>query len=96
MSDMQSAEEAGKKLGVLIASLNITDEEKEALLSLLPQMTEGQLVELTNVLEAKYLQAATKEQDAKLAGDLQVIDDKFEEGLGKVNADTIKALDNII
>lgn len=96
MSDLQTAEEKGRKLGVLIASLNISEEEREALLSLLPQMTEAQLEEFTNVLEVKYLQAATKDQDAKLAEDLQAVDDKFQEELGKVNADTIKALDNIV
>lgn len=96
MSDLQTAEEKGRKLGVLIASLNISEEEREALLSLLPQMTEDQLVEFTNVLEVKYLQAATKEQDAKLAEELKAVDDKFQEELGKVNADTIKALDNIV
>ncbi|OGH91212.1 MAG: hypothetical protein A2534_00765 [Candidatus Magasanikbacteria bacterium RIFOXYD2_FULL_39_9] len=96
MSDLQTAEEKGRKLGVLIASLNISEEEREALLSLLPQMTEAQLEEFTNVLEVKYLQAATKDTDKKLADDLQAVDDKFQEELGKVNADTIKALDSIV
>ena len=96
MSDLQTAEEKGRKLGILVASLNISEEERDALLSLLPQMTEVQLEEFTNVLEVKYLQAATKEQDTKLAEDLQVVDDKFQEELSKVNAETIKALDNIV
>jgi ribosome recycling factor len=96
MSDLQTAEEKGRKLGVLIASLNISEEEREALLSLLPQMTEAQLEEFTNVLEVKYLQAATKDTDKKLADDLQAVDDKFQEELSKVNADTIKALDSIV
>lgn len=95
MSNVESAEEKGKKLGVLIASLNISEEERESLLSLLPHMTEAQLEELTSALEVNYLQAATKKADEKLAEDLQKADNTFQDRIQQINKQTSKELDSI-
>lgn len=92
---MSSAEERGKRLGFLIASLEMSSEQREAMLSLLPEMTEAQLEELTDVLEASYLQAATKDVDEKFVGELKNIEEKYEEAVGRVNANTAKELDSI-
>lgn len=92
---MSSAEEKGQKLGFLIASLDVSAEQREALLSLLPEMTEIQLEDLTNVLEANYLQAATKDQDVKLSAELKNIEEKYEQTISDVNANTTKQLDDI-
>jgi len=92
---MSSAEERGKRLGFLIASLEMSAEQREALLSLLPEMTEAQLEELTDVLEASYLQAATKKADEEFVGELKNIEEKYEEAVDKVNAHTAKELDSI-
>lgn len=92
---MSSAEERGKRLGFLIASLEMSDEQREALFSLLPEMTEAQLEELTDVLEASYLQAATKKQDEEFVGELENIKEKYEEKIGQINANTAKELDSI-
>ncbi len=96
MSNIQIAEEKGRKLGVLIASLKITDQEREAMLSLLPHMTEAQLEDFTKALEINYLQAMTQDQDKKLAEDLQKVDEDFQAKVTQINADTNKALDSII
>lgn len=93
--DLQTAEEKGKKLGVLIASLDISEQERESLLSLLPQMSEKQLEEFTDALELGYLQAATKKQDQKLVADLEGVDKKFETKIGQINKQTSKELDSI-
>lgn len=93
--DIQTATEQGKKLGVLIASLDISEEEREALLSLLPQMSEVQLERLTQALEVSYLQAATQEQDKELAAGLQAVDDVFQKQMKQINNETNKALDAI-
>lgn len=92
---MSSAEERGKRLGYLIASLEMSGEQREALLSLLPEMTEDQLNELTDVLEASYLQAATKKEDGQLAQDLKNAEEKYEAKVKQINADTNKELDSI-
>jgi hypothetical protein len=95
MDDAQTAVEKGKKLGMLIASLSISEQEREAVLSLLPQMSEKQLEEFTQALEVSYLQAATKEHDEKLAQDLRVTNDTFEKKMQQINNDTNKALDAV-
>ena len=92
---MSSAEESGKRLGFLIASLDISAEQREALFSLLPQMTEAQLDDLANVLEANYLQAATKKSDEQLVGELKNIEEKYRQTVRQINANTAKELDAI-
>lgn len=92
---MHTPEERGKRLGFLIASLDVSAEQREALFSLLPQMTEAQLEELANVLEANYLQASTKEQDAQLNGELKNIEEKYRQTIQRINANTAKELDAI-
>ena len=89
------SEERGKRLGVLIASLEMSAEQREAMLSLLPQMTEVQLEELTNVLEASYLQAATKKQDKQFVEELKNVEEKYQQKVRDINADTAKELDAI-
>jgi catalase len=89
------SEERGKRLGFLIAALEMSAEQREALFSLLPEMTEAQLEELTDVLEASYLQAATKDVDEKFVGELKNIEENYEEKIGQVNANTAKELDSI-
>lgn len=96
LSNVQTAEEKGRKLGILIASLKITEEEREAMLSLLPHMTEIQLDNLINALEINYLQAITQGEDNKLAHDLQNVEENFQVKVAQINADTNKALDYII
>ena len=92
---MSSAEERGKRLGFLIASLDVSVHQREALLSLLPQMTEAKLEELANVLEVNYLQAAAKEPDKKLSGELKNIEEKYQQMVHQANANTAKELDAI-
>jgi hypothetical protein len=92
---MPSAEEKGKRLGFLVASLDVSAEQCEALLSLLTEMTEVQLDDLAEVLEANYLQTATKQSDKKLSGELKNIEDKYQQTMSQVNANTAKELDAI-
>ncbi len=82
-------------MGFLIASLDVTAEQREALLSLLPEMTAVQLEDLSNILEASYLQAATKDEDAKLSGELKNIETEYEEKISQINENTAEALDDI-
>jgi transcriptional regulator of heat shock response len=96
MNSLENAEQKGKKLGVLIASLKISAQEQEALLALLPQMDEEQLDRLSSILEASYLQHATAAQDAQLAEALQKIDQKFTDRFANINTHTNKQLDSAV
>lgn len=82
-------------MGFLIASLEMSAEQREALLGLLPEMTEAQLEELTNVLEASYLQAATKDVDKQFAEELKQVEEKYEQTVHDINTNTNKELDSI-
>ncbi len=92
---MSSAEERGKRLGFLIASLEMSAQQREALLSLLPEMTEEQLEELTEVLEASYLQAATADIDKKFAKELENVEKEYQQTMREINKNTNKELDSI-
>ena len=93
---MISAEERGKKLGFLIASLEMSAQQREAMLSLLPEMTEEQLDELSEVLEASYLQAATADVDKKLAKELETVENEYQKSVKSINKNTNKELDSIV
>lgn len=94
-ADLNVAKETGKKLGFLISSLEISEEERGALFGLLPQMTEQQLTELTNVLEANYLRAASKKPDDQLAEALQSAGEKYQQAIHRLNAVATKDLNSI-
>ncbi len=96
VSKMQIAEEKGRKLGTLIVSLKITDQEREAMLSLLPHMSEVQIDNLISALEINYLQAMTQDKDSKLARDLQEAEEDFQAKILQINANTNKSLDSVI
>ena len=89
------SEEKGKRLGFLIASLEMSADQREAMLSLLPEMTEAQLNELLEILEVSYLHAATKKQDDQFVSDLKNIEEKYEQKIKQINKNTAKELDSI-
>ena len=93
---MSSAEERGKRLGFLIASLEMSAEQREAMFSLLPEMTETQLEELTDVLEASYLQAATTDIDKKFVEEIKNAEEKYQQTVKKINKNTAKELDSVV
>ena len=88
----QYASEIGKKLGFLIASLNVSGETKEAFFDILDDLTLEQLEKLTSVLETKYLAEETDFVEAELINDLKAIREETFEKLNKLNQETIKRL----
>ncbi|MCX6781924.1 MAG: hypothetical protein NTW66_02295 [Candidatus Magasanikbacteria bacterium] len=69
--DQQAAVENGKKIGFLIAALNLPIEEKEQMLKLLPDMTLEQLNVLSAALEKNFLAQAGKQADIALRQGLE-------------------------
>ena len=85
----------GKKLGFLIAALNVPHDVKSAWLDLLPQMSLPQIERLFNILESKYLDQQTKDADQKLKQELDKIKvecEKLEADLNQSTVQKIKAL----
>ena len=93
---IKTAEEKGRKLGLLIISLKITDDEREAMLALLPRMTEIQIDDFIEALEINYLQAMTQEEDKKLAQGLQKVEENFQLKVSQIILETNKALDLVV
>lgn len=96
MSDLQNlkdeAQKKGERLGFLIAGLNLSDEVKESLISILPQMTPEQLDRLISILESTYLNAKT----AGIDQDFQIALKKIQNGYEKeANSANKNALDDL-
>lgn len=58
------AQTLGTRLGFLLAAAPLPDDEKQAWCSLLPDMTVGQLLRFADLLETRFLDAATADVDA--------------------------------
>jgi len=89
---VQYAKELGKKLGFLIASLNVSDETREAFFDILDDFTLEQMERLVDVLETKFLGEKTDFIEDKLIAELKVIGDETLDKLTKLNQETAKRL----
>lgn len=58
------AQTLGTRLGFLLAAAPLPDEEKQAWLGILPDMTVEQLLRFSDLLETRFLDAATADVDA--------------------------------
>lgn len=91
----QIAEQRGKRLGFLIASLSVDNEVKNALLDLLPEMNVRQLDQLTDILEANFLQSATGSVEESLKYGLAEIDNEFKQKIDAVGEKASKQIAKI-
>ncbi|MDA2922891.1 hypothetical protein MYX07_06540 [Patescibacteria group bacterium AH-259-L07] len=91
----EAVKSQGKKLGFLIAALNISDIEKEAWLTLLPNMSLEQIERLGNILESKYTDQQTKGIDEELRSDLEKIKTEYDKKVGGLNTKTIKKIKDL-
>lgn len=78
-----------KKLGVLLATANLPDEQKEAWASLIPSLTVEQVDELTGILEADYMNNATAKIDDYFSRRAKEMAEQF----AKEDAETVKRID---
>ncbi len=85
----------GKKLAFLIAAMNLKDEEKEAMINLLPAMSLEQLERLEATLEMQYLESKTAHLNAEAGETLELIQQQYEAEMAKLEKDTADALNNI-
>lgn len=92
---VQDAEKEGRKLGLLIASLPISDENKEALLNLLPHFTPEQLFRFSAVLESAYLNKKTEGVDKELEQIISQIQDEYQNKVQTAESTAAKAMDDL-
>ena len=90
-----TAKIAGAKLAVYISSLNLDNEAEEALLLLVPSMSLGQMIELTRVLENKYLEGKMEKLDQEFKKDVEKIQDKYKKNIKKVDDKAMSDLEEL-
>ncbi|MFA5061979.1 MAG: hypothetical protein WC526_02450 [Patescibacteria group bacterium] len=91
----EEAQKKGEKLGFLIASLNLPNEARESLLTVLPEMSEEQIDRLMVILEAAYLNQKTGNLDQDLSAKLTTIEAGFNKDMQKADKDALKELSQL-
>ncbi len=66
-----------KKLAIILDNSNISQDVKDALAAILPQMTLEQIDRLLNIMEAKYFDGQTREIDEKYKKELERLVEEF-------------------
>lgn len=82
----QTAAELGRKLGALLAALEVSDEAREAMLKILPELTLEQLSELVVFLETSAVHAETMDLDQELRQEIERIKMDYDAAEAKLNA----------
>lgn len=88
----KSAAQLGQKLGLLIAVLFPKPEEQQAMMVLVEKMSPPQLMELTETLEQKYLEAFGKAIDDDYKAQVQTRVDEYKVEQESVNKQTLAEL----
>ncbi len=93
-SELHSAAiDNGHRLGFLIAkSPVLSDQEKEALLNLLPEMTADQLDQLATVLEAQLANSLSADVDKVAVEKLQTAEDEYDEKIANAQDQALNQL----
>lgn len=86
------ADAAGRKLGFLLATSPLTDEQKSAINNLLEFAAPEQIDKLTEILETGYLEAQNKDASAKFKTELEKIKIEFEQNIVSLNKNAFDKL----
>ncbi|MDP2812074.1 MAG: hypothetical protein Q8O32_00050 [bacterium] len=86
------AKAKGQRLAFLLSAANIDDEQKEAWLTLLPEMSLEQLEKLVDVLEAQYMNQQSKNIDEDFKKDLTNIKNEYDQKEADLEKDTIEKM----
>ena len=82
----------GRKLGIFIAALPASDEEKEAWLEIVKYASLEQIDQLTDTLETLYAHSETAEIDEEFKSELESIRKKYEEKETVLDKETIEKI----
>ena len=85
----------GQRLGFLIASLNINNDLKEDLLTLLPYMTLAQIERFSELLQTTYINEQTSLADKRLIVELEKIKLGNDKAQSKLAGQTTTTLANL-
>lgn len=90
------ADAAGRKLGFLIALSPLSEEQKQAIITILEYATPEQIDKLTEIFESNYLEADNKELEEKFKSELEKIKAEFDVEQKILDKNTIKKLELMI
>lgn len=90
------ADAAGRKLGFLLATSPLSDEQKQAFINIFEYATPEQIDKLTEIFEISYLEANNKEFEEKFKSELEEIKAEFDARQNSLNEKTIRKLEVII
>lgn len=94
LTDAQNeAVEKGKQIGFYIAGLDLPDEEKEKMLSMLSEMNPEQLDIMLGALEKNYLAQAGKQADDALKQGLEKVAEDYSDDMRAAQEKANKDLD---
>ncbi len=88
----QYAQDLGKKLGFLLASLQVSNESRNLFFKILDDFNLEQIERLVEVLENKLLMEKTSFIDEALKKELEKIQKDTLEKINELNEETIKSL----
>jgi len=90
-----NAAKLGQKLGLLIALLFPKAEEQQAWLEIAAKMSPSQLLELTETLEQKYLEAFGRSIDEQYQEEIQAAVDDYNSTQKRINQKTLDQLQEL-
>ena len=85
----------GNKLAIFIDGLDFSDDTKELLINLLPELAEEDLMTFINVLEEQYAHQETELLDIEFENELAKIAVKYGEAQRKADEKTLKKMNNL-
>ncbi len=91
----EQAEQLGKKLALLIASLDVEAKYKESLVSILPDLDFDQLKQLAETLENLYAQNASSKIDDDFIRKIKGAQSDYEKTIRQTNSTALDALKNL-
>lgn len=86
---------SGRKLGVLLATSDLTDEVEESIIDILKFATPAQIDALTKMLEQGYLEAKNQEFINFLSNQLEKIKSEFDEAQKELEQEILEKLKNL-
>lgn len=90
--EQKGAQEMGQKLGIMLASLDITDETRQAVVDMLSELDFEQIIQFSDLLERKYIEASTADIDTQLRTDLLALKKEMDMRNQEIDQETMGQL----
>ena len=86
----------GAKLALFLTDLNLSEDAKELLMEMLPNLSSEEIVGFISILEEKYASEETELLDIELENELAKIAIESGNSQRKINEKTIEKMDNLL